>query len=288
MSQPLHVLVIEDSEADTELLLRELRRGGYAAEFQRADSEETMLAALEAKPWDIVIADFVVPGFGGMEALKLLRDRGLETPFLIVSGHIGEDIAVSAMRAGANDYLMKDRMARLVPAVERALAQAAIRNAHKRANEALCDSEERFRQLAEHVGAAFFMFDSPAEDSPGSISYVSPAFEKIWGYPTAILFRNSDELFNAIHPEDRPSVLNRLPQMAKENFSAEFRIVAMDMRTKWVYFRTFPVRNNGGRVYRVAAIAEEITERKLADAQLESNARQLQASVEQLRAIGGE
>jgi PAS domain S-box-containing protein len=288
MANLLRVLVIEDSEADTELLLRELRRGGYAAEFQRADSEETMLAALDGKTWDIVIADYVVPGFGGMEALKLLRDRDMATPFLIVSGHIGEDIAVSAMKAGADDYLMKDRMARLVPAVERALAQAAIRCAHKRANEALCESEERFRQLAEHVGAAFFMFDSPAEDSPGLISYVSPAFEKIWGYPSAILFRNSDELFKAIHPEDRPSVLSHLPQMACENFSAEFRIVAMDLRTKWVHFRTFPVRNNAGKVYRVAAIAEETTERKLAEAQLESNARQLQASVEQLRAIGGE
>src|SRR5215468_2788899 len=167
MGQPLHILIVEDSEEDTDLLARELRRAGYDIAFERVDSEESMALALDARAWDIVISDFVIPGFGGLEAMALIHERGLGIPFIVVSGHIGEDIAVSAIKAGADDYLMKDRLARLVPAVERALAQAEIRRAHKRANDALCESEQRFRQLAENIAAVFFMFEKPTDVSPG-------------------------------------------------------------------------------------------------------------------------
>jgi PAS domain S-box-containing protein len=288
MGHPLRILIVEDSQEDTDLLMRELRRAGYDVTFQRVDCAETMAQALETEAWDIVISDYVIPGFGGLEALALIHERGLSVPFMVVSGHIGEDIAVATIKAGADDYLMKDRLARLVPAIERALAQAEIRMAHKRANEALCESEQRFRQLAENIAAVFFMFEQPTDVSPGSISYVSPAFERIWGYPSAILFRDADEWLKAIHPEDRPRVLAHLPQMARENFSAEFRIVGMDLRIRWVHYRTFPVRDQHGKVYRVAAIAEDITERKRDEAQLAANARQLEKTIEELRVTGEE
>jgi PAS domain S-box-containing protein len=288
MGQPLRILIVEDSQEDTDLLMRELRRAGYDISFQRVDSAETMAQALESESWDIVISDYVIPGFGGLEALALIQERGLSVPFMVVSGHIGEDIAVATIKAGADDYLMKDRLARLVPAIERALAQAEIRMAHKRANEALCESEQRFRQLAENIAAVFFMFEQPTDVSPGSISYVSPAFERIWGYPSAILFRDADEWLKAIHPEDRPRILAHLPQMARANFSAEFRIVGMDLRIRWVHYRTFPVRDQHGKVYRVAAIAEDITERKRDEAQLAANARQLEKTIEELRVTGEE
>src|SRR5437660_7310061 len=180
MGQPLRVLLLEDSEDDAELLLRELRRGGYDPTAERFASAEALCEALDQKRWDVVISDYVMPGFGGLEALQVFHQRGLDIPFIIVSGHIGEEIAVSAMKAGADDYLMKDRLARLVPAVNRALEDAEIRRAHKRANEALRESEERFRQLAENIGAVFFMFEGVTADSVGNVSYVSPAFEKVW------------------------------------------------------------------------------------------------------------
>jgi signal transduction histidine kinase len=148
MGQPLRILLVEDSEEDAELLLLELRRGGYEPVAQRVDSGETMAAALEKQCWDLVISDYVMPGFGGLQALALFHQRGLDLPFIVVSGHIGEEIAVAAMQAGADDYLMKDRLARLVPAIQRALQKAEIRRAHQQANQALRESEERFRQLA--------------------------------------------------------------------------------------------------------------------------------------------
>src|SRR2546425_12590236 len=163
MGQPLRILIVEDSEDDAELMLRELRRGGFEVTCARVASEEAMSAALEQQKWDLVICDYVLPGFGGLEALALFRSKGFDIPFIVVSGHIGEEIAVAAIQAGADDYLMKDRLARLAPAVRGALKAAEIRRAHQRANEALCEEEERFRQLAENVGAVFFVFERPAD-----------------------------------------------------------------------------------------------------------------------------
>ena len=203
-----------------------------------------------------------MPGFGGLEALEIFKGTTVDVPFIIVSGHIGEEIAVMAIQSGADDYLMKDRLGRLIPAIERALSQAEGRRAHAAAAAALRDSEERFRQLAENIGAVFFMFERPTGNSAGTISYVSPAFERIWGYPAASLFWDAQLWFKAIHPEDRRRLKDRLPRMAQGSFNEEFRIVRMDLKLWWIQYRTFPVRNLEGDVYRVAAIAEDITERK--------------------------
>src|SRR5436305_370693 len=165
MGLPLRILLVEDSEDDAELMLRQLQRSGYDPVGRRVASAEEMGEALNDSTWDIVISDYVMPGFGGLEALQIFHQRGLDIPFIIVSGHIGEEIAVSAMKAGADDYLMKDRLARLIPAVNRALEDAEMRRAHQRANEALRESEERFRQLAENIGAVFFMFERTRTES---------------------------------------------------------------------------------------------------------------------------
>jgi two-component system, NarL family, sensor histidine kinase UhpB len=284
MGQPLSILVLEDSKDDAELLLREIRRGGYDPDYERVDSAAAMTEALERRPWDLVISDYVMPGFGGHEALALFQQKGLDVPFIVVSGHIGEDIAVAAMQAGADDYLMKDRLARLVPAIKRARQQADTRRAHRRANQALSDSEERFRQLAENIGAVFFMFERP-NGGPGAISYVSPAYEKVWGCPCESLYWDARLWLNAIHPEDRQRVTDALPQMAGGDFSDEFRIVTPDQNTRWVQLRTFPVRNQEGKIYRLAALAEDITERKRAENELAANARQLQQTVQHLKLI---
>jgi len=177
--QPIRILLVEDSEDDAELLLLELRRGGYAPVARRVASADEMRTALQEEQFDLVVCDYVMPGFGGLEALALFREKGLQIPFIVVSGHIGEEMAVAAMKAGADDYLMKDRLARLVPAIKRALQESEIRRAHQRANVALRDSEERFRQLAENIGAAFFMFEGPDGKHPGALSYVSPGFIRV-------------------------------------------------------------------------------------------------------------
>jgi len=130
--KPLRALIVEDSEDDTLLLKRELAVGGYQVVSQRVDTPEAMRSALDEQPWDIVFADYTMPRFDGMSALRLLRQRDSDIPFIFVSGTIGEDTAVMAMRAGAQDYIMKGRSKRLLPAVERELQEAEARRERRR------------------------------------------------------------------------------------------------------------------------------------------------------------
>jgi len=108
--KPLRILVIEDSEDDAIHLIRELRRGGYEPFYERVDSADAMSSALSQRPWDLVISDYVLPQFSGPAALQLLKETGVDLPFIIVSGNIGEDIAVEAMKAGAHDYIIKGNL----------------------------------------------------------------------------------------------------------------------------------------------------------------------------------
>ena len=147
MPEKLRVLIVEDSEDDARLLERELRRAGFDLLSKRVETEETMRSALEAQPWDLVISDYTLPGFSAPAALSTLQASGLDLPFIIVSGTVGEDVAVEGMRAGAHDFFLKGKLTRLAPAVERELEQAAQRRARKEAEEAMRRSEERFRRL---------------------------------------------------------------------------------------------------------------------------------------------
>ena len=136
---PLRVLIVEDSEPDAGLLLHALRRGGYAPTWERVDTAVAMQGALRVGRWDLVIADYALPQFSAPAALALLKDSGLDLPFIIVSGAVGEEAAVAAMKAGAHDYVMKGDLTRLVPAIERELREAGERAEHRRL-------EEQFRQ----------------------------------------------------------------------------------------------------------------------------------------------
>ena len=145
MSLPIRILIAEDSEDDTLLMVRELRRSGYDVSFERADTPESFRAAMARLAWDLVIADYAMPHFNGLAALQLLQESGHDLPFIIVSGAIGEEIAVAAMKAGAHDYVMKGNLARLGPAVERELREAESRRTRR---EALAELERRNIELA--------------------------------------------------------------------------------------------------------------------------------------------
>jgi len=137
MSKSLHLLLVEDCEDDALILLHELRKGGYDLAYERVDTAAGMNAALDKHKWDIVIADYVLPNFSAPDALKLLKDRGIDFPFIVVSGKIGEDTAVEAMKAGAHDYIMKNNLKRLVAAVERELREADVRRERRHADEVI-------------------------------------------------------------------------------------------------------------------------------------------------------
>jgi len=155
MGTPLRVLIVEDSEDDAILVLRELRRGGYDPTFERVDTPQAMNAALEQQTWDIVLSDYAMPRFSMPAALAMVKEKGLDLPFIIVSGAIGEEAAVAAMRAGAHDYVMKNNLARLIPAVERELREAETRRERKQVEKTLYESEEKFKRFVEEMNDGY-------------------------------------------------------------------------------------------------------------------------------------
>ena len=149
MTASLRVLLVEDSPTDAKLILRELQRGGRQVESLRVETAPDMREALSSANWDIVLSDWSMPQFSALGALALLRSIDKDMPFIIVSGTIGEDSAVEGMRNGAQDYLLKGRLARLAPAVERDVRERETRRARRRAENSLRKSEARFAKLAE-------------------------------------------------------------------------------------------------------------------------------------------
>jgi CheY-like chemotaxis protein len=156
MNRSLRLLLVEDSEEDAELLLYEVRKGGYEPSFSRVFTADALKEALAGDEWDVVISDYTMPQFSGLEALKIVHRSFPDMPFIINSGNIGEDIAVGAMHAGAHDYVMKSNLSRLVPAIERELREASLRRESRRAELELLENEARFRAIVSNVPGVVF------------------------------------------------------------------------------------------------------------------------------------
>jgi PAS domain S-box-containing protein len=178
MSKPVRVLIVEDSEDDAALLLRTLRRGSYTPIYERVDTEEGMRAALRQSTWDVVVSDYSMPTFSAPAALAVLKESGIDIPFLIVSGTVGEETAVAALKAGAHDFMLKGDMPRLIPAMERELREAELRRAGQQAESALRESEIRYRRMFEDTRALQMIVDPHS----WNILDANPAACEFYGY----------------------------------------------------------------------------------------------------------
>jgi two-component system cell cycle sensor histidine kinase/response regulator CckA len=177
VSAPLRVLLIEDSADDAELLLRMLRQGGYEPQSSRVQTEEELLAALESGAWDLVVADHSLPRLPSSRALEMVRARDLDIPFLVVSGTIREQDAVDLMKSGASDYLLKDRLTRLVPAVRRELEEARLRREHRRAQAEIERAQARYRSLIDNAVVGVYR-----SGASGRFTFVNQALVSMLGY----------------------------------------------------------------------------------------------------------
>lgn len=177
MSKPLDVLIIEDVEDDAELVLLRLRQAGYQPRHIRVQSATAVQEALRRQPWDIVISDYAMPSFSGLDALRIVRQFDRDLPFILVSGTVGEEFAVDAMRSGANDYILKDNLTRLVPAIDRELREAVERRQRRHAEEALYQERERALVTLHSIGDGVI-----TTSKEGLVDYLNPVAENVTGW----------------------------------------------------------------------------------------------------------
>lgn len=269
MKQTLRILVVEDSEDDALLILHQIKNGGYDIEYERVETAETMRAALSEKTWDIVLSDYRMPHFDGLEALAILKESGLDIPFIIISGLIIEETAVEAMKAGARDYVMKNNMRRLLPAIERELRESKNRAEQKLLEqkqiqaEALRVSEEQHRQLFE------ISMEGIAIAQGDKLCYFNPMMLNITGYSADELL--SMDFLDLFPSEDRDKVLtNYRKRLSEENAEQRYqvRIEKKDETLRWVEISG--VKFNWKEQPASLAFFNDITEQKLAEEALKS------------------
>jgi len=254
MSKPLRVLSVEDSEDDFLLLSEQLREGGYDLTIARVETAEAMAAALAEDAWDVVITDFRLPRFSGAAAVSLLRSSGRDIPILVVSGTIGEEKAAALLKAGADDYVSKENLSRLVPVVERALRETAERRAREKA-------EERYRLIVETAYEGIWLVDAA-----GRTEFVNARMAEMLGTsPDAML---GHRLHDYIFPEDAAEMdrhLDRRRQGIRELL--EFRFRHQDGRPVETRLSTSPVLDRDGRFIGSLAMITDITEQRRIEAE---------------------
>ncbi|MFZ7126732.1 MAG: PAS domain S-box protein [Desulfobacterales bacterium] len=262
----LRVLVIEDSEDDALLLLRALHRSGWAVESERVDTAGALIASLADREWDIVISDYQMPQFDGLHALRIVRQHAPDLPFIVLSGAIGEEIAVATMKAGAHDYLMKDNLARLAPAISRELKEAGIRRAHRRAEAAQRESEQRYRSLFQNNHAVMLLID-PAT---GEIINANSAACDYYGYTMDEIIHLNVTDINILPPDQVHLEMQSAQTTKRRRFFFKHRLA--DGRIRDVEVFSGPIFVEGRAL--LYSIVHDVTERKQAEEALRESEEQ--------------
>ncbi len=260
----LRILYLEDDPLDRRLLEATLRADDLACELIFAKTKAEFQNALQWRQFDVIISDFTLPSFDGMSALTLAQRACPDVPFMFFSGTIGEDRAIASLKAGAIDYVLKDNVRQLAPAVRRALKQVEERQRRRDAEEALKESNARFEQMAAAIDQVCWLSDTAG----GQMLYVSPAYEKIWGRPGSSMSRQPDRWIETVHASDQERIRRALRRESEDNLDETYRILCLDGSVRWVRDRTFPIRDDAGRVYRVVGTVEDVTERLALEEQL--------------------
>jgi len=255
---PLEVLLLEDRASDAELVVDALRQDGYEAHWRRVESKAAYLEALNAEP-DIILSDYTLPQLDAPLALRLLRERGLDIPFIVVTGTVTEDSVIECIRQGAADYLMKDRLARLGAAVTKALGEKRLRMEMRQAEKTLRENEERIRRLTENALDVIYryrLFPTP------NLEYINPVVTAITGYTPAEFYAKEGLLFNLIYEEDDPLLQELIDPGTDLAKTVTLRWVHKDGSIRWTEQRCVLMRDEAGHVLVIEGIVRDITDRK--------------------------
>ena len=257
MNKPVDVLIVEDSEDDAKLALRALRGGGFEPTYRRVQTAAELETALAEKAWDAVLSDFNMPGFTGMDALGIFRAAGLDIPFILISGAIGEDTAVEAMKAGASDYVMKKTLARLASALKRELIETQMRAAHRQAQRELVESEQRLRTII--------------ETEPECVKLVSPEGVLLEMNAAGLAMLEADSLaavrsrtlLDFVVPEYRAAFAALHKRVIRgESGMLEFEVIGLKGGRRWLETHAAPLGGANGEAAMLLGITRDISERK--------------------------
>lgn len=272
MRARLNILHVEDNERDVALLTRHLSRAGYEVSSTRVETEKDFRLALAEETWDVILCDYSMPRFSALAALKVVRELGLDIPFIIISGTVGETVAVEAIKAGAHDYLMKDNLVRLVPAIEREIRDLENRQArikaeaqHARVQAQLGDERERLNNIIAHVPGMVWESWRNEDSKASHRNFVSDYAEKMLGYtPEECLVPGFWS--HIIHPDDAQELNARTAEAFAEGKSlrAEFRFISKSGRIVWVETHGLPIFDEDGKPLGLRGVTIDISERKRA------------------------
>ncbi|MBI2315626.1 MAG: response regulator [Betaproteobacteria bacterium] len=270
MRTALRVLIVEDSEDDYRLIVAVLSDAGFDVVSRRVQDAPGMGAALK-EPWDIVVSDHRMPSFSSTAALALLKDSGVDIPFIIASAMIGEDVAVEALHAGASDYVMKDNLRRLPAAVTRALRSAETQRARQHAELTLQESEARFRAITSNLPGMVFQLHYTPRDGEVRFSYVSEGAQALLGVSPAALLESPRLFLDGFHPEDRIDLESMLIECAQR-----LQVLHWEgrMRERWISINASPRELAAGLAW-WEGIAFDVTREKQAELELRQSREQL-------------
>lgn len=271
MTTPLRALIVEDRLSDATLVVRELERAGFAPTWKRVDTEEQYVSQLETLP-ELILADYNMPKFGAIRALEVLQETGLDIPFIIVSGSIGEDVAVDAMKQGAADYLLKDRLGRLGPAVTNALEQSRSRKEAKRTAAELYTTHEQLQRVLEHSPSVIYVLKIKNQRITPTV--VSDNIERLFGVTAGE--STYEWWLESLHPDDRERVMSKLnASLSGDGYSMEYRVRHKDSSYHWVEDNNRVVRDGSGVATEAVGVWTDITERKQTEHRLQEQAKLL-------------
>jgi two-component system, NarL family, sensor histidine kinase UhpB len=266
MGMSLRVLCVEDCEDDATLIERQLSRGGYSPLVKRVDSPGAMNEALRTQGWDLVLADWNLPQFSALFALAMLKSKGLDFPFIIVSGSIGEEAVIAAMRAGAHDYVMKSSLGRLVPVIQRELRDAADRLARKRAEEAAAAVEARLRLSTRATNDAIWDWNISTQRLDWS-----EGLQALFGFHPHELSPGVESWYDSLHPEEKERVVGTRYAVingAGETWFDQYRFRRADGTYAYVLDRGYVLRNDEGRAVRAIGALTDLTKQKQAETEI--------------------
>jgi PAS domain S-box-containing protein len=265
--QSLRVLIVEDSEDDVLLIIRELKKGGYNPIYERVETAAAMRKALQEKQWDIILCDYKLPQFSAPSAIALLKETNIDIPILIISGKIGEDTAAECMLVGAQDYIMKNNMSRLCPAIARELDEADSRNKRKQMEQALFQSEEKYRNILENIEDGYYEVDLA-----GNFTFFNGSLCRIFGYsPEEMTGMNNRQYTDEEGSKKLFHVLNQVYKTGEPAKEFGWQIIRKDQTKRHIEASVSLLKDLSGKPTGFRGIVRDITERRLAEEALRKN-----------------